>query len=249
MIASTKGAFVLNSFCSNKADHSMTQDDNNITVQTTENSSLNSTDQTGGKQPAGVKAQSSNLANKVSEIEKELAHISARLPKEVKTVASNALDLANHPSRYAELGASLAEGMAGESLGETLGAGLGTVFGPEGTVIGAELGGLVGEVFGARQGSKIAKELVHQAGTEHPLKEDLQKGGSAKIGSHAGKIIGGMIGDVLFDDAGGEIGEEVGDKIGYLAGNIAFEHVTKMHVKNNDEPCPEDVSQTNTDES
>ena len=82
----------------------------------------------------------SDLATKVGEIEKGLVHVSATLQKEAKTVASNALDLAKHPSRYAELGASLAEGMAGESLGEMLGAGLGTVFGPEGTVIGAEVG-------------------------------------------------------------------------------------------------------------
>lgn len=89
-------------------------------------------------------------------------------------VASNALDMAKHPSRYAELGASLAEGMAGESLGEMVGAGLGSVLGPEGTVIGAEVGAIVCEVFGARQGGKIAKELLHQPETEHPLKEDLQ---------------------------------------------------------------------------
>jgi len=44
----------------------------------------------------------------------------------------------------------------------------------------------------------------------------LQKENSAKISSHAGKIIGGMIGDAL------------GNKIGYLAGNIAFEHVEKF---------------------
>lgn len=207
----------------------MTRNDKNIAEQTTESSSLHSADQTGGK------AQPSDLANKVSEIEKELAHISARLPKEVKTVAATPLDLAKHPSRYAELGASLAEGMAGESLGEMLGAGLGTVLGPEGTVIGAEVGGMAGEVFGVRQGGKVAKELFHQPETEHPLKEDLQKEGSAKVGGHAGKIIGGMIGDVLFDDAGGEIGEAVGDKIGNLAGNLAFEHIEKMHIKRNEE--------------
>ena len=59
---------------------------------------------------------------------------------------------------------------------------------------------------------------------------------------------GGMIGNALFDDAGGEIGAAVGDKIGYFSGNIAFEHVAKMHIKNNEEPRPENVSQTNTDE-
>ena len=97
MIALANGVFVLNPCCSNKADHSMTRNDKNIAEQTTESSSLHSTDQTGGK------AQASDLANKVSEIEKELAHISARLPKEVKTVAATAVDLAKHPSRYAEL--------------------------------------------------------------------------------------------------------------------------------------------------
>lgn len=157
------------------------------------------------------------------------------------------MDLAKHPSRYAELGASLAEGTVGESLGEMVGAGLETVFGPEGTVIGAEVGGLVGEVFGARQGGKIAKQLIHKPETEHPLKQYLQQEGSAKVGSHAGKIIGGIIGDALFDDAGGEIGETLGGKIGYLAGNIAFKHATKMHIKNNDEPPSATVSQTDTD--
>jgi hypothetical protein len=95
-----------------------------------------------------------------------------------------------HPSNYEELGASLAEGMAGESLGEMVGAGLGTVLGPEGTLIGAEVGGMDGEVFGARQGGKVTKELLHQPETEHPLKEDLKKEGSAKVGSHAGKKSG-----------------------------------------------------------
>jgi hypothetical protein len=227
----------------------MTQDNKNIAEQTAESDSLGSADQAGGKQPAGVKSPASDLASKGGEIEKVIVHVSATLQIEAKVVASNALDLAKHPSRYAELGASLVEGMAGESLGEMLGAGLGTVFGPEGTVIGAEVGGLVGEVFGTRQGGKIAKELGHQPETEYPLKEDLQKEGSAKVSGHAGKIIGGMIGDALFDDAGGEIGAAVGDKIGYFAGNIAFEHVAKMHIKNNDEPQSEDISQTNADES
>ena len=95
----------------------MTQDNKNIAEQTTESSSLGSTDQASGKQLGDVEASASNLAGKVSEIEKELAHVTATLQKEAKTVAANALDLAKHPSRYAGVGASLAEGMAGESLG------------------------------------------------------------------------------------------------------------------------------------
>jgi hypothetical protein len=170
------------------------------------------------------------------ETENELAHVSSTLQKEAKTVTSEALDLIMHPRHYAPLEASLAAGVGGESLGEIVGASLGTVFGPEGTVIGAEVGGMAGEVFGARQGGKITKELLHQPGTERPLKEDLQQEGSAKIGSHAGKAIGSMIGEALFDDIGGEIGEAVGDKIGNLAGSLAFEHAAKMHNKNNDEP-------------
>lgn len=226
----------------------MTQDDKNIAEQPTENGLLGSTDQAGGKLPAGVKAPTSDLASKVSKIEKELAQVSATVQEEVKSIASNALDLAKHPSRCAELGVSLAEGMVGESLGKMVGAGLGTVFGPEGTLIGSEVGGLVGEVFGARQGGKIAKQLTHKPETEHSLKEDLQQEGGAKVGSHAGKIIGGIIGDALFDDAGGEIGEAVSGKIGYLAGNIALKHATKMHIKNNtDEPPSATVSQTDTD--
>ena len=50
-------------------------------------------------------------------------------------------------------------------------------------MIDAEAGGLFGEVYGTRQGGKIAKKLVHQPDTEHPLKEDLQQEGSAKDGS------------------------------------------------------------------
>ena len=119
---------------------SMTQNDKSIAEQTTESKSRESADQAGRTQPGGVKARVSDLASKVGEIEKELAHVSATLQEETKTIASNALDLAKHPSHYAELGASLAEGMAGESLGGMLGAGFGTVFGPEGTVIGAEVG-------------------------------------------------------------------------------------------------------------
>ena len=119
----------------------MTQDNKNMAELSTERGSLGSADQAGGKQPAGFKEPVSNLAAEVGEIEKELAHVSATLQKETKTAASNALDLARHPSGYAELVASLAEGMAGESLGEMVGAGLGTVLGPEGTMIGAEVGG------------------------------------------------------------------------------------------------------------
>ena len=172
----------------------------------------------------------------LGEIEKELAHVSSTLQKEAKTVTSEALDLIKHPRHYAPLEASLAAGVGGESLGEIVGASLGTVFGPEGTVIGAEVGGMAGEVFGARQGGKITKELLHQPGTERPLKEDLQKEESAKVGSHAGKAIGSMIGEALFDDVGGEIGEALGDKIGNLAGSLAFEHAAKIYIKNDDEP-------------
>jgi hypothetical protein len=231
-----------------KADDSMTQEDKKSAEQTTEGGSQDSAGQTGGKRTSGIKAHVSNLAGKVGKIEEELTHVSATLQKEAKTVVYEAADMAKHPSRYADLGASLAEGMAGESLGEMLGATLGTVIGPEGTVIGAEVGGLLGEVFGARQGGKIAKKFLHQPGTEHPLKEDLQQESSAKAGGHAGKIIGGMIGDALFDDAGCEFGEAVGDKIGKLAGNLAFEHIEKIHIKKNDEPPTGNVSKTNTDE-
>ncbi len=169
----------------------MTQDDKNSAEQTTEDGSQDSAGQAGGKRPACIKAHASDLAGKAGKIEKELTHVSATLQKEAKTVVYDAVDIAKHPSRYADLGASLTEGMAGESLGEMLGAGLGTVIGPEGTVIGAEMGGLLGEVFGARQGGKIATKFLHQPGTEHPLKEDLQQESSAKAGGHAGKIIGG----------------------------------------------------------
>lgn len=223
----------------------MTQENKNFAEQTTKSGLLGSVDQAGGKKPADAKVPPSDLVSTVSEIKKELAHVTTTLQKEAKTVASNALDLAKHPSRYAELGASLAEGMAGESLGEMVGAGLGSVLGPEGTVIGAEVGAIVCEVFGARQGGKIAKELLHQPETEHPLKEDLQIEGSERVGGHAGKTFGGMIGDALFDDAGGEIGEAVGEKIGNLVGKLTFEKVAKLHIKNNDELFSDDTSQTN----
>ena len=204
-----------------------------VSEQTTENGSLeNSADQASGNQPGSVTAH----APYSGKIEKELAHVSTTLQKEARTVTSEALDLIKHPGHYAQLEASLAAGEGGESLGEIVGASLGTLFGPEGAVIFAEVGGMAGEVFGARQGGKIAQELLHQPGTEHPLKEDLQKEGSAKVGSHAGKIIGGMIGNTLFDDVGSEIGEAVGDKIGNLAGNLAFEHIAKIPIKNNDKP-------------
>ena len=225
----------------------MTQENKNFAEQTTKSGLLGSVDQAGGKKPADAKVPPSDLVSTVSEIKKELAHVTTTLQKEAKTVASNALDLAKHPSRYAELGASLAEGMAGESLGEIVGASLGTVFGPEGMVIGTEVGGMAGEVFGARQGGEIAQKLLHQSGTEHPLKDDLQKEGSEKAGGQAGKMIGGMIGDALFDDAGGEIGEAIGDKIGQLAGVLTFKHIEKTHTRNSDEVPADDASQTNTD--
>ncbi len=163
----------------------------------------------------------SSLVYKAGDMEKKLAHVSATWQEVTKTIASNALDLAKHPSHYVEPGASLAAGVAGESLGEMLGAGLGTMAGPEGTVIGAEVGAIACEVFAARQGDKIAKELLHQPETENPLKEDLQIEGSERVGGHAGKTIGGMIGEALFDDAGSEIGEAVGNKIGDLVGKLA----------------------------
>ena len=149
----------ISAFCSSNADEPITQDDKNIAEQTSEKSSLASAEQTGGKQPTAVDG-------KVGEIEKELFHVSAELQEKAKMVGSDALNLVKHPSRYAELGASLAESMAGESLGEIVGASLGTMFGPEGTVIGAEVGGMAGEVFGARHGDKIAKKLLHKPETE-----------------------------------------------------------------------------------
>ena len=76
----------------------MTQDDKNIAKQPTETGSLGSANQAGEKQPTGVKLHPSDLASKVGEIDKALAHVSATLKKETKTVASNVLDLAKHPS-------------------------------------------------------------------------------------------------------------------------------------------------------
>lgn len=227
-------------FCSSNAVDPTTQEDKNSAEQTSERDSLASAELANGEQPTGI-------AGKVGEIEKEFANVSTALKEKAKKLGGDALDLVKHPSHYAEMGASLAESMAGESLGEIVGASLGTVFGPEGTVIGTEVGGMAGEVFGARQGGEIAQKLLHQSGTEHPLKDDLQKEGSEKAGGQAGKMIGGMIGDALFDDVGGEIGEAIGDKIGQLAGVLTFKHIEKTHTRNNDEVPADDASQTNTD--
>ena len=213
----------------------MTQDDKHIAEQSTENSQLGTADQAGEKQPVSVKLHASDSANKFGEIKKNLAHVSTTLQVETTTLAANALDLVKHPSHYAELGSNLAAGMAGESLGEVLGASLGTIAGPEGTTIGAEVGAIACEVFAARQGSKIAKKLLHQTETEHPLKEDFQIESSERVGGHAGKTIGGMIGEALFDDAGSEIGKTVGDKIGNLIGMLTFEHVEKLHINRNED--------------
>lgn len=227
-------------FCSSNADDSITRDDQNIDEQTSENNSLTSTERTGGEPVTEIEG-------KVYKIKQEFAHVSATFPAKAKRLSHAAWDFVKHPSRYAELGASLAESMAGESLGEIVGASLGTVFGPEGTVIGAEVGGMAGEVFGGRQGDKIAKKLLHHDGPESPLKEDLQKEGSVKVSSHAGKMIGGMIGNALFDDAGEEIGEVVGNNIGKVAGAFTFEHVEKLHIKIDNKPCSDDVSQSKSD--
>ena len=66
----------------------MTQDNKNIAEQTTESGSLGSTAQASGKQLGDVKASASDLAGKVGEIEKELAHVSAALQKEAKTATA-----------------------------------------------------------------------------------------------------------------------------------------------------------------
>jgi outer membrane lipoprotein SlyB len=224
-------------FCPSNTDDSVIQDEKNFAQQTSENNSLAGREQADGTQPTYV--------GKVSEIEQEIIHVSASFPEKAKKLSRAAWDLVKHPGRYAEFGASLAESMAGESLGEVVGASLGTLLGPEGTVIGAEVGGMAGEVFGGRQGDKIAKKLLHHAGTEPPLKEDLQKEGSAKVSSHAGEMIGGIIGNALFDDAGEEIGKAVGNKIGNLAGVFAFDHIEKLHTNN--EPLSNTVSQTKSD--
>lgn len=229
-------------FCPSNTDDSVIQDEKNFAEQTSKNNSLAGLEQADGKQPTYI-------VGKFSEIEQELIHVSATFPEKAKKLSRAAWDLVKHPGRYAEFGASLAESMAGESLGEVVGASLGTLLGPEGTVIGAEVGGMAAEVFGGRQGDKIAKKLLHHAGTEPPLKEDLQKEGSAKVSSHAGEMIGGIIGNALFDDAGEEIGKEVGDKIGNLAGVFAFKHIEKLHNKNVNEPSFDNVSQTNSDAS
>ena len=201
------------------------------------------------KRLTGGKLHITDLANKAYQMEKKLVYQSHKIPYKIKILASNGLDLAKHPSRYAQLAVSITEGMAGQSLGGALGAGLGTVFGPGGTVVGAELGSLVGGVLGARHGSKLAKRFVSPTEVDHPLKEDLEKEGSAKVGGHTGKLIGGFIGDALFDEAGSEIGEEVGNKIGFYAGNLTFNYIGKIHIKSRHEVASDDVSQTNHDES
>ncbi len=196
----------------------------------------------------GSKLHITDLANKAYEMEKKLVYQSHKIPFKIKILASNGLDLAKHPSRYAQLGASFTEGMAGQSLGGALGAGLGTVFGPAGIVVGAELGSLVGGVVGTRHGSKLAKRFVNPTGVDNPLKEDLEKKGSAKVGGHTGKLIGGFIGNALFDETGSKICEEVGNKIGFYAGNLVFNYIGKIHIKSHHEADSEDVSQTNHDE-
>lgn len=224
----------------------MNQDDNNSTAHTTAGGLSAHSDQTGQEHSATGKTPTSGLSNKVAE---EIADVSAALQAEDKTAASDIVDLVKHPSRYAELGASLAEGLAGESLGEILGAGAGTVFGPEGTVIGAEVGGMIGEALGAHQGSEAVKELQHQPESGHSLTEELQKEGSAKAGEHAGKLIGGMLGTALFDEAGGDIGEKLGDKIGKAASGFVFEHVEKKkHGMAGDEPPADDNLQSDSKE-
>jgi outer membrane lipoprotein SlyB len=229
-----------------KLDNPMIKDNTKITQQITEIDELVISAEGDAVKLIRRKFLASDLVNKVGNFEKKLVIQSSKLPREMKTLASHALDLAKHPSRYAQLGASLVEGMAGQSLGGTIGAGLGTVFGPGGTVIGAELGSLMGGVLGARQGSKIAKRFAPQTETDHPFKEDLEKESSGKFGAHAGKMIGGMIGNALFDDAGNEIGEAVGDKIGSLAGNFAFKRLEKIHTQNHNESSFEDASSSNT---
>jgi hypothetical protein len=235
--------------CSRNIDKAMTNDDKPLAEQLTGNDGLIIPDQAADKILLEGESSLSNLAHKVGEMERKLVNQSARLPMEMKTLASNALDYAKHPSRYAQLGASLAEGLAGQSLGGALGASVGTVFGPGGTVIGAELGSIVGEVLGARHGRKIAKKFVLQPEIKHPLKEDLQKEGTGKVGGHAGKMIGGLIGDALFDQAGSDIGEVIGDKIGYLAGNIAFKHRGATPIKTTIEPSSEDAPHLKSDDA
>ena len=149
----------------------MIKNDSNITEQILESDEWVITAKTAGVKLIKRKFYAADLVNKVGKFEQKLVIQSHKLPGEMKTLASNGWDLAKHPSRYAQLGASLAEGFAGQSLGSALGAGLGTVFGPGGTVIGAELGSLVGGVLGARQGSKIAKRFVPQTETDIPSKK------------------------------------------------------------------------------
>lgn len=216
----------------------MTIKDNNVAEKTAENVA----DQTSVNQPDSPEAHRYVLLSELGELKSEFNHVSIKLKEEAVVLTSDAMEFVKHPDRLVNLGASLAEGAAGESIGEMLGAGLGTMIGPEGTLIGAELGGMVGEVFGIREGSQISKKIFHQTVDEHPLTEDLQQEGSSKVGSHAGKLIGGMIGDALFDDVGGEIGETVGSKIGSLAGNIAYQHVAKAHTNNDDESSSDEIS-------
>lgn len=92
----------------------MTQDDNNIAEQAIETA----VDQASLKPDQAFKADLSDYSGKIDEIEKELANESATLQKEVRILYFNALDFVKHPGHYAELGGSLAEGMAGERLGE-----------------------------------------------------------------------------------------------------------------------------------
>ncbi len=218
----------------------MAQDSKDNAAHTPDNGSPASAEPSDGDRPG-------KKTGKYGKIEKKLAGVSTVLKEEVKAVSAEAEDLVKHPKRCAELGASLAESVAGDSLGEVVGGAIGSVLGPEGTVIGAEMGSIAGQVFGARQGDQLAKILLHDGGAEAPLKEDVQRVSSAEASGKMGKKIGGLIGDALFDDGGAEIGEAVGDVIGELAGETAYENVKKKHVKNQKKSSSDPAPPSNKD--
>lgn len=180
-------------------------------------------DQTPLDSPDGIHKNAGKLAHLVEESATQVEEAAGKL-------ASCVGDYIHHPAKIAEIGASLAEGLAGASLGEMLGAGLGAPLGPVGMALGVAAGSVAGEVIGARHGEHMAKKLLHLEGesaAEHGFKEDLEAAGSASIGSHAGQVVGEAIGAALLGESGAEIGKQVGDKMGNLFGMLGFEHLAE----------------------
>ena len=185
----------------------------------------------------------SYLVHEADEFLKHPDQLYSAIHQRALKASATAIDLLQHPSRYAKLGAGLAGGVAGETVGQIVGGSLGAALGPAGMMIGSEAGAIIGGAIGTHEANHLAAAHLPQessAGAGHTLKDELGEESSVRVGLRVGATIGQVIGEALLDDVGGDIGQEVGEKLGSLVGKITFDHLSQQTGDAQSDQSPEE---------